>query len=221
MDHNQAVREKATERYLLNELDPGVRDQFEEHLFDCQDCALDLRAAAMFVEQSKVVLSEKPEVAPARVPVAVPAPSGWFGWMRPAFAAPVLALLLVVIGYQGMTNARLRHAASSPRVLPLATINLDVRGTEPVPVQTHGEHGFVLSLNVPPKRNYSSYKLDLYSAQGTLEWSDTIPATAEDTLSVVVPEIDHEPGSLVVSGITEAGKSDDLGRHPIDLQNQK
>jgi hypothetical protein len=35
MDHNQAVREKATERYLLNELDPGVRDQFEEHLFDC------------------------------------------------------------------------------------------------------------------------------------------------------------------------------------------
>jgi hypothetical protein len=167
------------------------------------------------------VLSEKPEVAPARVPVAVPAPSGWFGWMRPAFAAPVLALLLVVIGYQGMTNARLRHAASSPRVLPLATINLDVRGTEPVPVQTHGEHGFVLSLNVPPKRNYSSYKLDLYSAQGTLEWSDTIPATAEDTLSVVVPEIDHEPGSLVVSGITEAGKSDDLGRHPIELQNQK
>ena len=58
MDHAEAVRQKATERYLLDELDPDVRDQFEEHLFDCQDCALDVRAAAMFVEQSKVVLAE-------------------------------------------------------------------------------------------------------------------------------------------------------------------
>ena len=46
MDHDEAVRTKVTERYLLNELDPELRDQFEEHLFDCQDCALDVRAAA-------------------------------------------------------------------------------------------------------------------------------------------------------------------------------
>ena len=45
MDHQEAVRQKATERYLLDELDPELRDQFEEHLFDCQDCALDVRAA--------------------------------------------------------------------------------------------------------------------------------------------------------------------------------
>ena len=31
MDHNEAVRQKATERYLLDELDPELRDQFEEH----------------------------------------------------------------------------------------------------------------------------------------------------------------------------------------------
>src|SRR5580698_2970054 len=120
MDHNQAVREKATERYLLNELDPDVRDQFEEHVFDCQDCALDLRSAAMFVEQSKVVLAEKPEAAVARVPVQ--APSGWFGWLRPAFAVPVLALVLVVIGYQSVTNARLRQAAGSPQLLASAVV---------------------------------------------------------------------------------------------------
>ena len=97
MDHNQAVREKATEKYLLNELDPEVREQFEEHLFDCQDCALDLRTAAMFVEQTKVILSEKEVMAPARVPVPVPVSSGWMAWLRPAFAVPVFALLLVVI----------------------------------------------------------------------------------------------------------------------------
>src|SRR5580692_8960015 len=68
MDHNEAVRQNATERYLLQELDPGLRDQFEEHLFECQDCALDLRTAAMFVEQSKVLLAEAPS-KPARVAV--------------------------------------------------------------------------------------------------------------------------------------------------------
>ena len=35
MDHDEAVRQKATERYLLDELDAEIRDQFEEHLFDC------------------------------------------------------------------------------------------------------------------------------------------------------------------------------------------
>ena len=54
MDHSDAVRLKATERYLLNELDPEQLDQFEEHLFDCTDCALDVRAAAMLVEQVSV-----------------------------------------------------------------------------------------------------------------------------------------------------------------------
>src|ERR1700757_2201234 len=68
MDHEEAGRQNATERYLLDELDPELRDQFEEHLFDCQDCALDLRAGAMFVEQTKVILAE-PAVSVASVPV--------------------------------------------------------------------------------------------------------------------------------------------------------
>ena len=33
MDHDEAVRHKATEKYLLGELDPELKDQFEEHLF--------------------------------------------------------------------------------------------------------------------------------------------------------------------------------------------
>jgi anti-sigma factor RsiW len=222
MDHNQAVREKATERYLLNELDPGVRDQFEEHLFDCQDCALDLRTAAMFVEQSKVVLAEKPEAAGARVPAVVPASSGWFAWMRPVFAAPVFALLLVVIGYQGVTNARLRHAAGSPQLLASAVVNVGTRSAGVTQVQAHPGEGFQLSVNVPPD-HYSSYKFDLYSAQGGLEWSRTIPASGSDMLSLYVPAYDagsdHVPGALAVHGITAGGESVDLGRYRIELQN--
>jgi hypothetical protein len=229
MDHDAVVRQKMTERYLLNELDPEARDEFEMHYFDCPDCAADVHAGALFVEQSKVVLgeqskvilSEKAAASPVRVPVPVPASSGWVAWLRPVFAVPVLALLLAVIVYQDWANSRLQQAANSPRLLASAVVNLNVRGTEPIAVPAHAGQAFGLSLNVPPDNRFCSYKLDLYSPQGKLEWARTIPASGNDTLSLYVPGSDHESGALAVHGITAGGESVDLGRYPIELQNQK
>jgi len=230
MDHDAVVRQHMTERYLLNELDPQARDDFEEHYFDCPDCAADVRAGALFVEQSKValaagesksILSEGPPVTPERAPVPVPASSGWFAWLRPVFAVTVLALLLAAIGYQDRANRLLQQAANSPQLLASAVVNVNVRGTEPIAVPVHAGQAFGLSLNFPPDSRFSSYKLDLYSPQGKLEWSRTIPASGNDTLSLYVPGSDHAPGTLAVHGITAGGESKDLGRYPIELQNQK
>src|SRR5713101_3655843 len=74
MDHDVVVRQHMTEKYLLDELEPQARDEFEEHFFDCPDCALDVRAGAMFVEQSKIALAEKSESIPAGLPVSEPVP---------------------------------------------------------------------------------------------------------------------------------------------------
>lgn len=49
MSHDEAVETFAAEQYLLEELDSRLREEFEEHLFDCQECALDLRAGATFL----------------------------------------------------------------------------------------------------------------------------------------------------------------------------
>ncbi len=238
MDHDAVVRQKMTERYLLNELDPEARDEFEEHYFDCPDCAADVHAGVLFVEQSKVVLqseqskavpSETPAVAAVQGPVA--ARSRWVGWLRPAFAVPVLALLLVVIAYQNRANFLLREAANSPQLIASAVVNVNVRGTEPISVPVHAGQAFGLSLNVPPESRYSAYKLDLYSRQGKLEWSRTIAASGNDTLSLYIPASrvptsgvsgdDHVPSTLAVFGITAGGENVDLGRYPIELQNQK
>src|ERR1700691_2567681 len=239
MDHDVVVRQKMTEQYLLNELDPQARDEFEEHYFDCPYCAADVHAGALFVEQSKIALesgqskvsvSSRPAASPARAPVLVapglgPARSGWFGWLRPAFVVPVLAALLVVIGYQDRTNRILQQAANSPQVLASAVVNIGVRGTEPVSVPAHAGQAFELSLNVPPESRFSSYKLDLYNSQGKLEWSRTIPASGSGTLSLYVPGsvpgTDHAPSTLAVHGITAGGENEDLDRYPIELQDQK
>ncbi len=221
MEHDEAIRQRATERYLLDELNPELRDQFEEHLFACQDCALDLHSAALLIEQSKVILSEGPAVFPVHAPVSSPASTGWFSWLRPAFAAPVLALLLAVIVYQNRANTRLQRAVNSPQIMASAVVNLNVRGTEPIPVPAHVGQAFGLTVNVPPDSGYSSYKLDLYSSQGKLEWSRTIPASGNDVLSLYIPGSGQEPGALAVHGITAGGESVELGRFRIELQNQK
>jgi anti-sigma factor RsiW len=225
MDHQEAVRGKVTERYLLNELDPDLRDQFEEHLFSCQECALDVRAAAMFVEQSKAVLSERTQAAPVRVPVVVPVKPGWFAWLRPAYVAPALALLLIVIGYQNLVTYRqLKEAANTPRVLPWASINVSTRGSITPLVTARAGEGFNLLVSIPPESRYDSYRLDLHSPAGRLEWSRTIPAAAtDDTRSLYIPGASRPAGTytLTIHGITAKGESSDLGRHPFVLEIQK
>jgi len=56
MDHSESIRLMAAEKYLLGELTPELRDQFEEDFFDCQECPFDVRAGAALVENSKVAL---------------------------------------------------------------------------------------------------------------------------------------------------------------------
>jgi hypothetical protein len=228
MDHEEALREKATERYLLNELDPNLRDQFEEHLFDCQECALDVRAAAMFVEQSKTVLSEAPQAHTVRVPVVVPVKPPWFAWLRPALVVPVLAVLLVVVAYQNLvTYPLLKEAANKPQVLPWASINISTRGTNAPPVAVAPGKGFLLFVRIPPENAYSRYTADLYNPAGKLEWSLTIPAaSAEDSWPVQVPAANRESGiyTLRVHGITASGESTEVGfptKFDLQVQNQQ
>ena len=225
MEHDLVVREGMTEKYLLNELDPEVRDQFEEHFFTCQQCALDVRAGAQFVEQSKMILAEKPEVAAATVSRARGGSSGWLAWLRPAFVAPALTLLLAIVGYQNLvTYPRLQRTQTSPEVLPWAPVNIGTWGAAGPMITISPGQGFVLFVRIPPEGSYSTYTAELHDAAGKVEWSLTIPATAgQDQWSIAVPGAEREAGaySLVVRGKTASGESKDVGRTSFELQIQK
>jgi hypothetical protein len=238
MDHDAVVRQKMTERYLLNELDPGARDEFEEHFFDCPDCALDVRAGALFVEQSKVALAEKsanqPESVFANLPVASPAPvhRGWLAGLglmlrpglRPAFAVPVLALLLAVIGYQNLvTYPHLQQALNSPQVLPWTPVNVSAYGSEESVVKSLPGKGFLLFMRIPPNEGYSQYTAKLYNAAGKIEWSHTAPATpGQDPWAIRIPG-NQEAGNYIlkVRGVTPTGESKEVGQASFELQIEK
>jgi len=231
MDHDAVVRQKMTEKYLLGELDPEARDEFEGHFFDCPDCALDVHAGTLFVEQSKIVLAGKSEPVSAGLPVPAPVPvkPGWLAWWRTGWpsmvAVPALALLLVVIGYQNLvTYPQLTRELNSPRVLPYAVMNVGTYGAEGPTIATRPGEGFLLFARIPPEGGYSHYTAELYNPAGKLEWSLTIPASStQDQWPVQVPGANRAAGSYTfkVRGVTAAGESKEVGRASFELQIQK
>lgn len=66
MDHESAVRLQAPERYLLHDLLPADREDFEAHFFTCHDCAEEVLLQAVFKANAKAVFREYQKRNPAR-----------------------------------------------------------------------------------------------------------------------------------------------------------
>lgn len=227
MDHSQASKEMAAERYLLNQLSAEQRDAFEEHLFSCQECALDIRTAEAFLREAKPQLDQFPMTSPA--PVASSSPrkavrkDRFFFALRPAFAVPVFAALLAVIAYQNVaTIPRLRSAATEPRVMPWTSIHLGTRGGA-ASVNADREKGAILLIQLPQSTTYPRYEFALQDSSGRQIWSRTAaaPASADGgTVSLLIPSTGLQSGSyiLAVSGISPQDTRTELDRQALDVQ---
>ena len=227
MDHSEAIRLMAAEKYLLGELTNESRDQFEEHFFECQECAQDVRAGAALVEHSKVVLAGSPQPAPQVVPArqAAKQAGGWLGWLNPALAVSALAVLLAVVGYQNLvTYPKLKGEmalVNRPQLLASASlINANTRGGNKIVVSSHQGEPFLLFVDIPAETRFSSYIAELDGPTGKFQWSLTIPAdAAKDTVNLRVPPGDYPAGTytVVVRGVS-ASETIEVGRYPFELQ---
>jgi anti-sigma factor RsiW len=233
MNHDEAVQEMATERYLLDELSPELREAFEEHMFDCQECAFDVRAGNVFLTEAKVQL---PAIVASDAVAGSPRPeasrglgqtkkSWWSFLTAPAFAVPAFAMLLAVIAFQNVsTIPSLRSAATEPRVLPWSSLHMGTRGAEPTVVQADRKQGAVILIDLPQQPAYTSYAVDLYDPQGKRIWTQTVTASGQNdigagTLSLLIPGAGLEQGSyaLNLAGISPQGARTELGRRALDV----
>jgi hypothetical protein len=233
MDHNEAVQQMATERYLLDDLSPDLREAFEQHLFDCQECTLDLRLGAAFVDEAKIQLPELTTEVPnwsAREPSRpFSKKRGWFSFLRPVFnptiAGPVFAALLAVVGYQNLvTYPTLRADANQPQLVPAISLHDETRGVKDV-VEADRKQGTSLLVDVPSETGYSSFTFDLYDPQGKVTMTRTISAAQESaagggTLSLQLRGSELQQGTyaVAVNGITADGKRTALHRYRFDVQ---
>ena len=186
MEHSQAVEQMAAERYLLNELTPEAREAFEEHVFDCPDCALDLRAAAAFVDEAKAQL---------------PAPHRSRGcdatrWRRRQAQSQARSMVLLAAsvlcgsclrrparGHQlsesGDHAGDALRGSTSRGCLPGRLCTARSRGGARTTISADREHGVDLPIDLTPlpgSPEYGAYAFDLIDSQGKTVWTGSIAA---------------------------------------------
>jgi hypothetical protein len=215
MNHQQATETMATERYLLDELTPEARDAFEEHFFDCQECATDLRAGAGFVDAAKRELGASPKA------MAAASDKPRRGFFRPALAWGALAASLLVMAYQNVVvypHYKTEIAElQAPEILPsLSLVGGNSRGGEIPAAAVAPQKPFLLSLDIPTQDRFSSYTCLLSSPSGAIVWRADVPReSAKDTVSIRVPSGNRQSGeyTLTVQGNGNSGS----GETPVDL----
>lgn len=223
MDHSEASRLMASEKYLLNELSPTEMAEFEEHLFGCHDCAMDVRAGSVFLEQGKAELANS--AADTRRIAAEVRPSRGFPWWRAAFAIPAMAILLIVVGYQNLvTYPALKGALAqnrAPRILPAAAlVGSATRGATPATIDVRPGEPFLLPLDIPSQNAYQSYVVELQNPAGVVQWS--LPVSSElvkNTLTIGAPGVEKAGRyEVIVLGRNAQGETSEVGRYPFELQ---
>jgi hypothetical protein len=223
MNHDEAIREQAVERYLLGELPEDARARFEEHFFDCAICASDLKDGAMFVDALRA--DPQPVGSPRRdIHLVLKRPPA--AWLRP-WLVPALAASLLVVAYQNIlvlpAVRRAAAVAQAPAVMNnviLATIS--ARGSD-IPKVLAPVHGsFLISVDIPSKAEYASYLCLLYNSSGQQLWQMPITAQqAENAVSLWVPTDKAANGTneLRVLGLPSTGGSPvEVGRYRFSLQ---
>jgi hypothetical protein len=220
MDHQDAVRRGAIEKYLLNEISQAERDEIEMHFFDCQECAEEMRTTAAFLAGAKLELRRSHVAQPARAATKKP----WFDILRrPAIAVPVFALLLLIVAYQAIvTLPRFRGTTAqfeNPKILTSLSLSGGNRPDGAVPVvATPTGQPLLLSLDIPTAERFASYTCVLVAPSGAVVWRLPVSAAqAKATVAISVPSGSLSPGNyrLLVQGRASAGAD------PVDLVNYR
>lgn len=216
MEHQEAIQLKAAEGYLLGYLKGDLREQFEAHYFECAECAREVEEGAAFMDAAKEIFSHEATPVPAtRRPAAEP--RRWFHFLlRPAFAAPVFAVLLLAFVYQNAyVIPHMRAAlseANEPSVLSwYSLIAQNSRGEESLTIHTSPNGKFGLFLDIPPEKHFPFYTCDLETESGSPEFSvDVSSSEAASNLQLLIPASRLGPGRhiLVVRGGNSPGTAE-------------
>jgi hypothetical protein len=222
MDHAEATSLRATERYLLGELDERERDAFEEHFFECAECAESVRSATTFLagarpllEGSKPAAVSKLTLPPTARTAAAPRRRGYFA------AVSGLAAVLCLAAYQGLVVIpRLRGEVQdlgSLRAVPSRFLTVS-RGEAPTVSVAAADRELALTLSQSFETPFPAYRCELRDAsERALVVGTLTPRSATDELEVLLPLVGLPSGAytLVVEGVETGGSAQRPGRAPV------
>jgi hypothetical protein len=224
MDHTQAIDGRFTERYLLGELTPAQRDQFEDHYFDCAICADDVQTGAVFVDNARAVLRDGPISEETAISSRRTAAYARYGIPFQAAAFAFVALLCVT-GYENVvTIPNLKASRGSgvraPEILPtVSLVGLGSRAeSNPVPAPVAKD--FAFEIEIPGGPEFTGYVCEIRDQADTLKFS--VPVSTEqarDTVRLAIPAGTLTAASykLAVMGEKAGGAPQKLIQYPVQI----
>ena len=174
MNHALILETKTTERYLLGELPSTEREAFEQHFFECSECADDVYVGSMLVRGAQSVFREAPVMA-AR-PIREETRNTWFSWLTFPARIPVaaaVALMTFTVYQNTMVLPGLRSVAAEserPQVVSstvLVPASRSAMRSVSVPASARS---FDLSLQLPPTNSAGSFNCELRDGAGNRLW---------------------------------------------------
>ena len=226
MDHTEAINNQAVEKYFLGELKGAERDAFEEHFFDCAECAADVKTTAVLVDNVREVLRTVPAEA-KKAPAREKRTTGFLSWWKPAYSLGAMAVLLLALGYQSfVTIPRLREGTTTVALaLPsYSFVAAGSRGGNAMEIAVPAGSPFGIYVDIPGGPDFTSFSADILTQAGATRFS--IPISAEqtkDTVQLLIPGHTLEPGQydLVIRGHKSGDASaQEIIRHPFILRTK-
>jgi len=186
MEHHDAVRTLAAERYLLEEMSDPEREEFEAHFFECPACAESVRTGAALADAARA----------GRVPAGT-AGSTRPGWSFAAFAPlAAAATLALVAGYQAfVTVPGLRRQLDAPQALAPIAVPPISRGEGIIVPRDQTDGPVVLALDINTGALSAQLVYDLRTDGGDVVLSGQAPVPPQGT-----PLLLLFPGKSLTSG---------------------
>jgi hypothetical protein len=199
MTHQQAIDTMAAERYLLDEMTEVEKHAFEDHFFDCGDCAEEVRRGELIRQE---VRRAKPQprrnaglsLVATRRPV----------WQRPSVIIPwaAAATLALTTGYQSLVTVPMLRQANSPQSLSPVMLREATRGAVPV-------------VKVSPEQRFVTLGLDVMSSSAQEVIYDLLDQAGATILSGRTPLPPSGAPLFLLIPADELGQ----GRHTLVVRN--
>jgi anti-sigma factor RsiW len=215
MEHTEAIETNASDRYALGQLSAAEADAFEEHYFDCADCAEDVRLGMTIMEGGRRLVreAEEPVEAPLAPVVPIDSRPRWGKWIPAAAVAALMAIPINIALLMRMQNAVPVATIAADAVLFSPPARDGAEAEEPVVLVVPNGGDAVVSVDVNTNPAYKEYEAIITRGNKRVATLPIKLSQLQNTLSITL----HDPGpgtyDLVIIGREPEGQSADIARH--------
>ena len=218
MTHQQALDGLASERYLLDEMTEVERFEFEDHYFDCAECAEDVRLGDMIQQEARRAGAAMAPNTQVGRPAVVLTSAKW--WRRPMVAAPwaVAATLALVVGYQSLvTVPGLRDAGVLQSIEPVM-LRGATRGAATTVAIAPGQRVVALSADLltPPQSSSLTYEILDANRSAVASGKSSVPASGAP-LMLLVPVDELQRAGHYTLLVRDGDQKSALGEYEFDV----